>query len=380
MLDGTCLNQSTSDIRASNQPQFSMKTEMNFMRRKAAFDLQPRELVVLGMPDTGINVMMKLIRSNLESPNNVKLCKTFSESKSDDCGGIWPHTHPSRMEEYPDLLRDKRPEDWQDLKEAVAVVVIRHPFSQLRSMQHGINFMDCSDLSDEGWLKRPCNSRQSEMLSTLEGKQLLTEASCRDSVQSDNSPCWPSLVSAWNSYSYGYLHSLSKVFHKVIFVRYEDLLDNPTPTLQQIAYSTNVTMHEPIKEMNTNDETLAKFHSPKYSTNYTDAEVSDICEQLHLPLLYELGYTACQALDSDIVSGAQGADQSTDLASEQQQGEQDSGEEQQEEQQEEMLSLPSDDQQQQSAQIDEEQLIAGPTVHTFNVAQTPNWSNYTVEE
>lgn len=286
-----CQNQTISDIRAS--PNMTLKQNLNFLAQDTDKNLKPREVVLLGMQDSGVNYVTKLIKTNLEEANKVELCKTYSASG--DCGGVWQHTHPMRLKELPDVLYGTRPAEHSDFKDAVAVVVVRHPFSIFRSMQHKILDMECGSLEESDWLKKPCNYEGA----VEDDTPRLNDATCFAE------PCWTNLVAAWNSYSWGYLYAIQNLFHQVVLVRYEDVLESPKTAMQQIAYNLNVSLPSKIHSPGTKEDKarkIAKLITSDYKSNYTDAEVDEICSRLNWRLLFMLGYHACRPVDYDILA------------------------------------------------------------------------------
>lgn len=310
MAPEACQNQSISDIRATDEEaNQNSEPDVSFVAEPDA-DRTPREVIILGLYNTGTNMMNDLIRKNLEKPNDVQLCKNFTAGAY--CGGVWKHTHPNRLGELSAELGNLRGAiNLGDFKEAVAVVMVRHPFSLMRSIQAANYDMDCHpNLTSPGWLKRPCFYHpRPKALEAQEGMPRLFKPTCFDLA---SYPCWTSIVSAWNSYTFGYLYEIQNLFHKVVFVRYEDVISDPSPALEQIAFSANVHMPrdveavlEPSKKLhgfdsNDNGAALMKVKSEDYMSHYSDDELQDICGQLNLPLLYTLGYAGCRPVDHTI--------------------------------------------------------------------------------
>lgn len=303
--NNSCQN---SDMLATSGEDKTLEMDMALMNTSDNTNRTPREVIIFGMYNTGTNLMTDLIRKNLEKPNGVELCRNFSAGAY--CGGVWKHTHPNRIEYLSTFLHDSRREiNLGGFREAVAVVMVRHPFSLLRSMQVADYDMDCGNLSQPGWLKAPCYYRPTDKLLEAQlGMPRLNKPTCYDLA----APCWDNLVSAWNSYTYGYLHLIQELFHKVIFLRYEDVVTNPHPALEQIAFLANVSMPREVMQVlnpskmvngfasNDHEEALQKVNAVGYLSDYSDEEHRDICSQLNLPLLYTLGYHACRPVDNTI--------------------------------------------------------------------------------
>lgn len=296
-LPETCKEESVSDIRKTSQ------SKLDSLGEKATAvpedQSKPREVIILGMYNAGTSLMTHLIRENLEKPNKVQLCHDLTADGQ--CGGVWKHTHPSRISKSHAMLHDLR-RNLPELSEAIAVVVVRNPFSLIQSLRNRHHDMDCGDVSEgHDWTRAPCylHEHPQAKLSTPR----LSRSTCHDSNESDE-PCWKNVVSAWNSYSYDYLYSIQSLFHKVIFVRYEDIVLDPRPVLEQIAFSANVHMPPKVREVTNGDlrsSALQKLSSEDFMSEYTHNQRHHVCEQLNLQVVYTLGYGACRPVAHKMV-------------------------------------------------------------------------------
>lgn len=269
--------------------------------KRPSIDSGPREVIVLGMYDTGTNLVLDFIRANLEKPNHVELCRNYTAWAY--CGAVWKHTHPRLLSKFPSTLGGYRPNGSRDFSEAVAVVMLRHPFSLMRSLQRQSYEMKCQGPSD--WLEQPCDyiPPDGQRLRNQKGMPRMSRPTC---VQ-ESFPCWPNFVQAWNSYTAGYLRSLHGVFRDTVFVRYEDLVENPDAVLKEIAQKANVVVPPKIVPKQAGAKYVQHVESPglgsareklssvDYGAQFSLKEVSQLCSHLDKSLMLQLGYQGCEA-------------------------------------------------------------------------------------
>lgn len=267
---------------------------------------KPREVLIFGMYNTGSKVITDLIRDNLAWPSRVKLCKNYTAWGY--CGRIWKHTHPDRVAELAQLRQCSDPgcEDYEDLRETVAVVIVRHPFSLIRSVQVHHYDLQCTTTDSQSFAEvdLPCHYKEPAdwwMHWDQKGMPRLRAAPC---ASPDSNPCWGSIPEAWNSYIAG-VKRLRNYFHDVVLVRYEDVDEYPRLSLLPIADAVGVPRPDAVKttdramgwpqnNANGREGSLQKLSLPDYGANFTCLEMSKICAKLDRQALFELGYHGCQ--------------------------------------------------------------------------------------
>lgn len=272
-----------------------------------------REALILGMFDSGTQLVNQLIKRHLEIPNDLELCK---ERTASHCGRIWMHTHPSRIAEAA-ALREGLPA----LKNAVAVVVVRHPFGTLRSFQRRQRpeFVDC-DVSGVGAFVESCDYTEpkdgiprvpralcaadvsEDAINSSAGRDT-ADAAAQAGNSSSRTSCWPNYPEAWNSYMAS-IRNLSTVVGRVVTVRYEDLVEDPNNALRRIAHALHLAMPTNVAHVveaipgpgprQDHAGALAKLQQPDYEGHYNCGEMSMLCSRLDPGLLFQQGYHACQ--------------------------------------------------------------------------------------
>merc|ERR1719265_2867126 len=104
--------------------------------------------------------------------------------------------------------------DKKCFKDAVAVVMVRHPYSWVRSTEHAPYDIDCGGHAD-GAFHGPC------YYVVPTGHKAITEAPLPRvpnplcSSAATERPCWGSLVEGWNSHVRGY-DILASIFREVV--------------------------------------------------------------------------------------------------------------------------------------------------------------------
>lgn len=263
---------------------------------------QPSEVVILSLMEGGATIVEELIYRNLEAPNNMTMCK---RGPVKGCNGVWPHTHPKRLEGQ-DV---KALRGGQDFTEAVAIIVVRHPFSQIRAMQKRISKkgMKCGQKNGSADMGRPCSF---EGLANTPA--MLADAPCEMGTQQEGKPCWESLLEAWNSYADGYRQLLDgSLFKEVVAVRYEDLLESPEFVLDRIAKAVGAPLPDsvhvsqevvPVDEQGNlglerlnRAEALSKLKVLDYNANFLCHEMKELCHILDQHLVFSFAYHACQS-------------------------------------------------------------------------------------
>lgn len=239
-----------------------------------------RKVVVLGMFGSGAQFVQEMIRNNLGKPGSDGL------HVSDK---VWRHQHPRRFSAGD-----------PELAGAVAVAVIRHPFSQLRSIQRHQEQWELScttpNISGSAGIDSSCGFSNAT-------SQDVTLA-CREG--GDISRCWASLPEAWNSYTASYKALRSQgIFKKVLRLRYEDVVENPRLALMWVGLAVGMhpaSIDEEISEAilwgNTGDKeytnSLRKLGRKAYGSNFSCTELKALCSRVNRGLMYSHGYHGCQ--------------------------------------------------------------------------------------
>lgn len=259
----------------------------------------PREMVLFGMYDSGTKMLSEMIRHNLEEPNGVRVCKNYTMWGY--CGRVWKHTNPHRIMELETLRNCSRCSKLGNLKDAVAVVMVRHPFSLVRSLQRHSYDMQCG-----GKLDRPCyypEPAMSWLERTQAGMPRLKSAPC-DKQMELGDECWKSLPDAWNNYVSGY-RQLNRVFHKTVILRYEDVVEDPESAMRRIASAVDLPMPKDVVAVKRalgkpgqgfadKGSALDKLATLDYASNYSCSELEALCKRIDRGLLFQLGYHGCQ--------------------------------------------------------------------------------------
>lgn len=266
---------------------------------------RPTEIFLFGQMGSGVKYFHELVARNLENPNNKTLCSNFDDT-SPYCGGVWAHTNPHRVMEVAENIRPVA-----ELNKGLAVVVVRHPFSFLRSVQKSsvdsARHISCAPTEESqgqlGSLSEPCMYREPD--SSM--PQRLKRAACMkaDSDEGVAPPCWESLVKAWNGYMSGF-RALgdSSLFARVVLVRYEDIVEHPRVAIGMLAQIFGLPVPDvidvPRSPLGNNPnalsyaEALEKTRRPQYGSKFSCQEMSDICSNLNSSLLFRYGYHGCQ--------------------------------------------------------------------------------------
>lgn len=271
--------------------------------------LHPRELIIFGMHASGAKFLHELVEKRLSRPAGVDLCRGPVAGMY--CGRVWSHTHPNRVEELSELrtCNGSLCPGLSELSEAVAVAIVRHPFSLVRSLQSRNN-MRCGNgtvvvptgIQTTGcWYEEPAEN----FLQASEGGMTrLVRAPCGQKDPHAGRPevghCWSSYGEAWNGFVAGYKR-MEPFFHKLLIVRFEDVIDSPDDVLRDIAEAVELPAHhledpdEAIMQSSTFRRARTKVNLPDYGADFTCAELNMLCTRLNRPLLYQYGYHGCQA-------------------------------------------------------------------------------------
>lgn len=293
-----CSSEEGSDIEDGRVlPRLSRAPHAPVARHQAP-PAAPREIVVLGFYESGTDVVVDLLEKNLDYPNWGKACKDDSKQL---CGRHWKHVYPRHL---PTVEKLRMEAGFEGFSEAVAVVVVRHPFSQLRSMRRRQEEVVCNGAewghcvyNAPTWHKFP-GDREDVSPCTEEGEKV--------------GACWANVVEAWNSYMKAYA-SLSKsgIFHATIILRYEDLVEAPWRAVLRVSWVASVPRISPdpaspqqarfqddpvgfdTEGRLSHSQALEKLSSLDYGENITCEEWQGMCDRLDPELLNAHGYYGC---------------------------------------------------------------------------------------
>lgn len=276
----------------------------------------PRELIVFGMYSSGTKMLSDLIQKNLEEPNGVELCRNYTARGY--CGKVWKHLHPRRFQDFEKL----RPVGSEPLAETIAVVIVRHPFSVIRSLVRHSYDMSCAGgkvnhTADVGrpasMALQPCTYWEPDpqfMAKTQPAMSRVPNATCeREDGQTldGGKVCWKSLPEAWNSYAAGYEALASQdYFHETVVLRYEDVVEFPEAAVRRVAHAVGLSEPDHIENVEKmlgrkgwgfagRTESLERLKLADYNTTFSCEETREICRRLDPALMYKLGYHGCQS-------------------------------------------------------------------------------------
>lgn len=294
-LDSKCAAEKGSDIAWSPLLKQALSSKMS--------SGIPREIVVLGMHESGTKLMVDLIERNLAKPNDMNLCRNYSSWAF--CGQVWKHTHPSNLDAVEKLRQNA---GFGNFSEVVAVVVVRHPFAQLRSMQTRMGDVDCkAGGSEVHQFDKPCRYHEP---SFFEANSVRSKRAMCTPRGAEVGACWASMTEAWNSYvtAYGRLVNAG-VFAKVVIVRYEDIMESPIPLLRRIAHFANLRVAPQPTEVplfqetplgfdvagrQTHEAVLSKLGTNDYGLKLKCSELNTLCNGLDRSVMSLYGYRGCE--------------------------------------------------------------------------------------
>jgi hypothetical protein len=272
------------------------------------------EAIILGMYNSGTNLFHKLFQTNIEKPLNIELCRNYSRLAS--CGRVWKHTHPKRLSEAISL----RP-DYGDFNQTIAVVLVRHPFALIHSLQTGENLdVHCGISRHCGEKnKLPTGNSSVDILQKCIYVPPTTDALLESQMGNERielpicpiegHQCWENVAEGWNSYMSGYLYNLTRLFKQVKIIRYEDLVEAPERTMGDLAQVGALdlgrwdwTPYEgPSNNLGGNrSDALQKLTEHNYGADFTEDELNVLCNQLDKHLMSRLGYHGCTPAFNDV--------------------------------------------------------------------------------
>jgi GR25 family glycosyltransferase involved in LPS biosynthesis len=305
-ISTACAYEASSDILDAGR----FRTVQSRPRRSS-----PSEVSILGMYNSGTNLLYKLFYANIEKPLNIELCKNRSGWAY--CGRVWKHTHPKRLSEAISL----RP-DYGDFNQTIAIVLVRHPFSQIHSLETGENYdVRCGapknlptgkrvDINHTCVYVKPTGvALQSQM-----GNERIELPICPRKDRPRNSrQCWENVAEGWNSYVGAYLSGLDSLFKQVKIIRYEDLVEAPERTMRDLMQVVapdpgqhrlkpwGVAYEGASKKLDRKrSDALMKLNEKNYGANFTEDELNFLCSQLDKHLMGRLGYHGCTPAFNDV--------------------------------------------------------------------------------
>jgi len=232
-----------------------------------------RHVQVLGLQDTGTNLLESLLKNNFRGKLNVT-------SKQVE-GGIWKHANLA-VSNFNAEARDQL----NHLKEDkfVVVAMIRNPLSWFQSLHVApYEWYDC--MRKDAWLNEPCYQK------VVFRKTNATGLKFRD------------IEAAWAMWTQAYDDMASYGLEEALVVRYEDLVTDVESQLRRIAKVAGVPMPETIQQTfasakqwdkHHNDvghaEAVAKLQARSYLKAYTTEQRKEVCKRLNLDILIRHGY------------------------------------------------------------------------------------------
>jgi hypothetical protein len=288
-ISASCAYEVSSDILDAGSPRIAQPNR----------DPVPSqaEIIILEMYNSGSNLFYKLLNANIEKPLNIELCKNYSGWGY--CGRVWKHTHPRRISEAIRL----RP-DYGDFNQTVALVLVRHPFALIHSIQAGENYdVRCGEPNELPTgksidIKKRCSyvPPTGSALQSQMGNERIKDPICPIYGR----VCWGSVAEGWNSYVKGYLYSLNDMFKQVKIIRYEDLVLAPERTMRNLGLEDGLNwdwkpLEVAAKQLGGNRaDALRKLAEKNYGANYTNDELQFLCRKLDKHLMGRLGYHGCK--------------------------------------------------------------------------------------
>lgn len=279
-----------------------------------------REVVILGMPNSGTRLLQNMLRQHIEQPRGVQLCRANGDDTTEAfCGRIWHHTHPSRLAEAAEFRQGcgDQCESLGPLSEAVGLLVVRHPIRNVRKLQEErFRFLACTNQTGVAGMASTClyEEQPSGDSCAADGRNCtyprVPRALCEAGQQAKAGAaefCWESFPDAWNSYTAGFQQlQADRVFNKVLFLRYEDLAEDPTMVIHRVSHAVGLkpTINEQFMALRKiggnamvsfqHEAALARLNTLDYGAKLSCAEIQALCARLDRGLFFSLGYHACQ--------------------------------------------------------------------------------------
>jgi hypothetical protein len=247
----------------------------------------PPALQILGMYNSGTNLLTQLIKKNLPEAHPAAYPPD----------AVWKHAKLSALS--PGLRRE--------LRRHAAVAMLRSPLAWLASLEKApYNLADCTEGAD--WLTEPCQMPETWRNAGDPGGPpppgtvaLLGGASVPVPFVQNRIPL-ENVEAVWNRWAADYAH-LSAFVRASIVVRYEDLVRSPEHELARIAALVGGKVRSPFvmqdapakghgRPLN-RTAALAKLEQRAYLGLFSDADRRAACARLDGALMAKFGYDDC---------------------------------------------------------------------------------------
>lgn len=239
-----------------------------------------RNVHVLGLQDTGTNLLYQMLMINLGSHLTFYDSTTLTPHGQYRTG-IWKHSNIKELYDYNASALERMSDD-----KVVAFMMVRDPMSWLQSVSKApYELSSCTGGQD--WLTRPCLHRVPAGYNQAPPKQ------------------FSNLEEVWNAWTSAYEHYYKNGLERGLVIRYEDLVLEPERTMDVIAAKLNMDKPDSgwsIAEKSAKYhgdshgrlEAIKKIESKSFLSSYVGSEVEDSCARLDPKLLDLLTYKSCQ--------------------------------------------------------------------------------------
>jgi len=235
-------------------------------------------VVLLGLFNTGTNLMEKLLRKNFPGPRDYR-------------GGhsIWKHGKPAHI---------KRELAWRGkagaLKDAVTVAVVRDPLSWTQSMRKApYDLGNC--MKREDWPSTPCLFPAPQ----THPSTIWTSAT----VSHTSSFMVENYESVWNDWTAEYGNLMEMGFGKVVVTSYEEIVLDTEAVLGRVAEAMELPAPQKLKQQmapakyhgkpNGRMQALEKLRTKSYLNLYTDEQRYEVCYRFNQTLMHAYQYHDC---------------------------------------------------------------------------------------
>lgn len=238
---------------------------------------------VMGQYDSGTHLLRETLVRNFGS--NVTVSGP-NQLGSSDCS-FWKHASLRQ-------LVQKSPKNLTDcnLPHTIGVAVIRNPVSWLHSL-HSNALLPWMDIA-------PCAKQKDWLTSSCTYPLYTPDESLRGVTFS-------SMQEIWNRWLADYESLSSFGFNRNVLVRYEDLVLYPGQVLTKVAALANLTlpvepslvndrislMHTDSKDEHDREFAIQKIESKTYLSDFSTANLRDLCGRLDKGIMRRHGYTDC---------------------------------------------------------------------------------------
>lgn len=239
---------------------------------------------VLGLYNTGTNLLTSLLKLNFELP---MMANALSEKPQglEECS-FWKHSSLRVLKEVtPAVL------DYCDKNGVVGLAMIRNPLSWLKSFKGAAYDLKACHES-EHWYNQPCT---------------FPKTTSADSFLAMKT--YKNVETIWKMWNTDYQSLSSYGFSKNLLIRYEDLVEDTEGTLGKIAVIAGLDVPESIIQEERNMSPMRPKHpstgridaleginSKSYLDAFTQLDLVEVCKQLDIDLMRRHGYTDCDAV------------------------------------------------------------------------------------